>query len=243
MAIIVIGSAYTMKYAKASYNNPVDTTYTGQSTITTLGTILTGVWNGTAIANANLANSSVTVNGTSISLGGSGTATAAAGTLTGTTLNSSVVTSSLTSVGTIATGIWNGTPITSTYLPVGIPTWVKITKSFSDFSTAGLTNTITLATLPAKTIVTASAIYPSTPFTGGLISAYSISLGIASAVDLMPASSTFTTPTRPFASNLAVAGIQGGTQAVTATAISVTGLLNAATAGSVDIYLLESTIQ
>ncbi len=40
---------------------------------------------------------------------------APAGTLTGTTLNSSVVTSSLTSVGTIATGVWNGTIITSGY--------------------------------------------------------------------------------------------------------------------------------
>jgi hypothetical protein len=46
----------------------------------------------------------VTVNGTSITLGSSGTVTAAAGTLTGTTLNSSVVSSSLTSVGTL-TGV------------------------------------------------------------------------------------------------------------------------------------------
>lgn len=33
--------------------------YVGQSSITTLGTITTGVWNGTAIANANLANSTI----------------------------------------------------------------------------------------------------------------------------------------------------------------------------------------
>jgi hypothetical protein len=43
----------------------------------------------------------VTVNGTSITLGSSGTVTAAAGTLTGTELKSTVVTSSLTSVGTL----------------------------------------------------------------------------------------------------------------------------------------------
>ena len=43
----------------------------------------------------------ITVNGTAISLGGSATVTAAAGTLTGTTLNSTVVSSSLTSVGTL----------------------------------------------------------------------------------------------------------------------------------------------
>lgn len=34
--------------------------YIGSTSITTLGTITTGVWNGTAIANANLANSSIT---------------------------------------------------------------------------------------------------------------------------------------------------------------------------------------
>jgi hypothetical protein len=44
------------------------------------------------------------------------TVTAAAGTLSGNTLNSSVVTSSLTSVGTIVTGVWNGTAIASAYL-------------------------------------------------------------------------------------------------------------------------------
>jgi hypothetical protein len=44
------------------------------------------------------------------------TIAAAAGTLTGNTLNSSVVTSSLTSVGTIETGVWNGTAIASAYL-------------------------------------------------------------------------------------------------------------------------------
>ena len=45
-------------------------TYAGQSSIITVGTITTGVWHGTAIANANLANSSVTISGHSLSLGG-----------------------------------------------------------------------------------------------------------------------------------------------------------------------------
>jgi len=54
------------------------------------------------IDNAQLAYSSITINGTSISLGNSDTITAAAATLTGTTLNSTVITSSLTSVGTLS---------------------------------------------------------------------------------------------------------------------------------------------
>lgn len=49
----------------------------------------------TNIANASLANSAVTINGTSVALGASGTIAAAAGTLTGNTLASGVVNSSL----------------------------------------------------------------------------------------------------------------------------------------------------
>ncbi len=37
----------------------IDAAYVGQASITTLGTITTGVWTGTAIANANLANSTI----------------------------------------------------------------------------------------------------------------------------------------------------------------------------------------
>jgi hypothetical protein len=55
----------------------------------------------TGIPNGSLSNSSITVNGTAISLGSSGTVTANASTLTGTVLNATVVSSSLTSVGTL----------------------------------------------------------------------------------------------------------------------------------------------
>jgi hypothetical protein len=48
---------------------------------------------------------------------------APAGTLSGTTLNSMVVSSSLTSVGTIATGVWNGTAIGPTFGGTGQTTY------------------------------------------------------------------------------------------------------------------------
>jgi hypothetical protein len=83
----------------------------GSSTaITILGTVATGVWNGTAIANANLANSSVSYGGISVSLGASDATPAfdladatgyGAGDLAGATLASGVTASSLTSVGTL----------------------------------------------------------------------------------------------------------------------------------------------
>lgn len=64
------------------------------------------------VTNADLVNASTTVNGTSCTLGSPCTVTAAAGTLTGATLNSTVTASSLTSVGTLTTGVWNATAIT-----------------------------------------------------------------------------------------------------------------------------------
>jgi hypothetical protein len=55
-----------------------------------------------------LTNSSFTINGTTVSLGGTGTVTANAATLTGTTLASGVTASSLTSVGTLTGLTVNG---------------------------------------------------------------------------------------------------------------------------------------
>ena len=83
----------------------IASSYVGQTSITTLGTIATGVWNGTAIANANLANSSVSYGGVSVALGASdptpafnlSDATAYVG-------DSSLVTTGVLSSGSIASG-------------------------------------------------------------------------------------------------------------------------------------------
>ncbi len=90
----------------------IDSAYVGQATITTLGTITTGVWNGTAIANANLANSSVSYGGVSVSLGASDATPAfALADATGYPGDSSLVT-----VGTIGTGTWQGTAVADGYV-------------------------------------------------------------------------------------------------------------------------------
>lgn len=60
--------------------------------------------------------SAVAINGVDFDGSAAITVTAAAGTLTGGTLNSTVTASSLTSVGTIGTGAWNATPIPSAKL-------------------------------------------------------------------------------------------------------------------------------
>ena len=85
----------------------------GSSTaITILGTVATGVWNGTAIANGYLANSSVNYGGITVALGGSDTTPA----FDLTDAEKYPGTSDLVTVGTIGTGTWNGTAIADSYV-------------------------------------------------------------------------------------------------------------------------------
>ena len=95
----------------------IDSNYVGQDTITTLGTITTGIWNGTAIANGNLANSTITVTD-----GSSSTATALGGTITfeGTTNEIEVGEAS----GTITVGLPNNVTIAGNLTVNGTTTTV-----------------------------------------------------------------------------------------------------------------------
>ena len=95
-----------------------------------------------SITNDKLVNSSVTVNGTAISLGASGTVTAAAGTLTGTTLNATVVTSSLTAIAGMSTIIAGSLAIN----PGNIN---KNTSSTQTFTLNGLTTSHKIIITPA----------------------------------------------------------------------------------------------
>lgn len=87
----------------------VDTSATGY----TVGTLVASL-EGDVTGNADTATALETarnINGVSFDGSADITVTAAAGTLTGTTLNSSVVSSSLTSLGTISTGVWAATDV------------------------------------------------------------------------------------------------------------------------------------
>jgi len=61
----------------ASVTGATQSAITSIPNLATVGTITTGVWNGTPVANSYLANSSITINGNAVSLGGSTTVTAA----------------------------------------------------------------------------------------------------------------------------------------------------------------------
>lgn len=104
----------------------IASTYVGQITITTLGTIGTGVWQGSQIANAYIA-----------------TGLDVAKLTAGTTIPSNVTTSSLTQVGTIAVGTWQGSSIATTYTDAKI---VSVTGTADKITIGGT------ATAPTFTI-------------------------------------------------------------------------------------------
>ena len=117
-----VSAASVGQFAIYTGSTTVAGSATGSGVVTALGNNANGAGGfvTSPIANANLANSSTTINGTSIALGASGTVTAAAGTLTGSTLSATVTGSSLTSVGTLATGVWQATAVGYAYGGTGL---------------------------------------------------------------------------------------------------------------------------
>jgi hypothetical protein len=112
--IKTFSSAITASNYSGTHTGASSGTNTGDETlarvnalaITTVGTITSGIWNGTAIANGNLANSSFNIGTTSISLGRA----SASQTLTGVSIDGASATSPiLTSSGNFTTQYGNGT--------------------------------------------------------------------------------------------------------------------------------------
>jgi len=75
-----------------------------------------------------------------------------ASTISGTTLNSTIVNSSLTAVGTIATGVWNGTPISISYGGTGATSASAALTALGAAPAAGSTSITTIGTLSSLTI-------------------------------------------------------------------------------------------
>lgn len=113
------------------------TTLAGLTSVTS--TAFTGALTGNATTATTLATSR-NINGVAFNGSADITVTAAAGTLSGTTLNATVVSSSLTSVGTIGTGVWQGTDVGVVYGGTGTSTG-SITGTGALTFTAGGTDT------------------------------------------------------------------------------------------------------
>ena len=98
-------------------------------------TSTTCTFTGGGVASINSTTGAFTFTGSGVSCTSTTcTFSTAAANLTGTALPSAVVTSSLTSVGTIGTGVWQGTPITNAYLATPPVTVANINITVSAFS-------------------------------------------------------------------------------------------------------------
>lgn len=123
--------------------------------------------------------------------------------------------------------------------------WTSYTVAYSDLAAAGTSNSITLASLPAKTVLHAVVIKHSASFTGGTITNYTLSVGVTGTTDkYASAFNVFQAPGNTigqlsgslFCDNFAAP------TTVLVTGTSVGGLLNTATAGSATIYLCTTTL-
>lgn len=139
---------------------------------------------------------------------------------------------------------------TASYTPLNvmgsnIPIWIKYTVPYTSFSVAYTTADVQLLSLPAKTVVEAVVIKQSAAFTGGAISAYTLSVGItggldkyASAFDVFQVASSSTAQA---SHDMFVEDFTSATS-IRIAATSTGANLNAATAGSVDVWVQTSTL-
>lgn len=102
---------------------------------------------------ANALSTPRAINGTNFDGTAPITITAAANTLTGTTLNSTVIYSSLTTLGTVTSGIWNAGVISGAYGGTGVNNGIHtITLNNSNFAVSGTAFAIILASSGAGTM-------------------------------------------------------------------------------------------
>lgn len=127
-------------------------------------------------------------------------------------------------------------------------TWQKFTKTSADLAFPNVTNNITLFTLNPKQIISQIVMKHSVSFTGGTISNYTVSVGITGSLTkylaafgvfgaVTDASNVMSIPTTVTAMES-----YSGSTAIKIAATSTGGNLDTATQGSVDVWVLLSTL-
>ena len=126
---------------------------------------------------------------------------------------------------------------------VATPKWLKFNKTFTDLSTAATTNNIEVYSLPAAGVIHAVKVKHSTLFSGGAISDYKVSVGITG--NLTKYAPDFDVDTAVSATNFLISDVvgsedHGSVTSIRLAATSAGANLNAATQGSVDVWILTS---
>lgn len=127
------------------------------------------------------------------------------------------------------------------------PKWIKVTKSYTNFATAALINDISIYTLTAKQYIHDIKIVPTTAFSGGVVSSATMSVGITGALTKYAiATNIFTGNTTTNLVHAPLAGLESTSGSTdirgSIVIVGVAMTLNDLTAGSVDFYLLISTL-
>lgn len=124
-----------------------------------------------------------------------------------------------------------------------VQTLIQETLSYGDFSVAGLTKTVTVHTLAANRTLFSILIKHNQAFAGGLISAVSLNVGILADDDKFITSfDVFQAVSADAQDSTLTVYYPGVATAITVTATAVGANLNALTAGSVDLFFLESIV-
>lgn len=142
--------------------------WAGSSYLTTVGTITSGTWHGSAIGNAYLEYSSIGIAGTAVSLGGNITASQVRSLLSisnveNVALSTWTGSTYINTVGTITTGTWHGSRIENGYLVHN-----KVTIAGVDVSLGGSIADYTLLSALGLTSAASDIATLSTYFTDGI---------------------------------------------------------------------------
>lgn len=148
---------------------------TGDVTSVAMATTLATVNSNVGSFGSSTSIPSITVNGKGLVTAASGNPVIApAGTLTGATLAANVLASSLTSVGTLATGVWNGTAVDATHGGTNQTTWAT-----GDLLYASGSNTLAKRTVGSSgNVLTVSGGVPTwaAPATAGTVTSVAMTV-------------------------------------------------------------------
>jgi len=230
-----VGSTYSSNWNTAYNRSGTGLTFTSSTFTFTeqSGATLTAsvpTFNQNTTGSAATLTTARTINGVSFDGSANITITAAAGTLTGTTLNSTVVSSSLTSVGTLGTGTWQATIISPTYGGTGVNNGsATLTMGGSHTLSGAYASTFTFTGITSVTFPTSGTLATQSYVTGQGYLTGNQSISLTGDITGSGATSIATT----LATVNSNTGSFGGTSVVPIITVNGKGLITAVSTGTI----------